>query len=92
MLIYFVFIFQVTVGYAGYYYAAYPYAAGYLHGLVAQANDAVVLADEPAVYAAKVAHTADGRVINPVGVYGLAYAGIVAHPNGAVVPLEYKRL
>merc|ERR1712083_305533 len=44
--------------------------------------------DEPAVYAAKVAHAAAGGVVNPVGVYGLAYAGLVAHPNGAVVPVE----
>merc|ERR1712106_748578 len=77
----------LPVGYAGYPYAAYPYAAGYPHGLVAHANGAVVPADEPAVYAAKVAHAAGG-VINPVGVYGLAYAGLVAHPNGAVVPVE----
>merc|ERR1712106_1069455 len=69
-------------------YAAYPYAAGFPHGLVAHANGAVVPADEPAVYAAKVAHAAAGGVINPVGVYGLAYAGLVAHPNGAVVPVE----
>merc|ERR1712018_834210 len=34
-----------------------------------------------------VAH-ANGGVVNPVGVYGLAYAGLVAHPNGAVVPVE----
>merc|ERR1711872_606395 len=58
------------------------------HGLVAHANGAIVPADEPAVYAAKVAHAAAGGVVNPVGVYGLAYAGLVAHPNGAVVPVE----
>merc|ERR1712058_141290 len=68
-------------------YALHPYAAGYPHGLVAHANGAVVPADTPDVYAAKVAHAAGG-VVNPVGVYGLAYAGLVAHPNGAVVPLE----
>merc|ERR1712117_921804 len=62
-------------------YAYHPYAAGYPHGLVAHANGAVVPA-------AKVAHAAAGGVVNPVGVYGLAYAGLVAHPNGAVVPLE----
>ena len=78
----------IPVGYAGYPYAAYPYAAGYPHGLVAHANGAVVPVDEPAVYAAKVAHAAAGGAIHPVGVYGLAYAGLVAHPNGAVVPLE----
>eukprot|EP00091_Calanus_sinicus_P010109 TRINITY_DN234_c0_g1_i10.p2 TRINITY_DN234_c0_g1~~TRINITY_DN234_c0_g1_i10.p2 ORF type:complete len:150 (-),score=39.05 TRINITY_DN234_c0_g1_i10:147-596(-) len=71
----------IPVGYAGYPYAAYPYAAGYPHGLVAHANGAVVPADEPAVYAAKVAHAAAGGVVNPVGVYGLAYAGLVAHPT-----------
>merc|ERR1719342_1939428 len=65
-----------------------PAAAGYPHGLVAHANGAVVPADTPDVYAAKVAHAAAGGVVNPVGVYGLAYAGLVAHPNGAVVPLE----
>merc|ERR1739838_517027 len=78
----------IPVGYAGYPYGPYPYAAGYPHGLVAHANGAVVPVDEPAVYAAKVAHAAAGGVINPVGVYGLAYAGLVAHPNGAVVPVE----
>merc|ERR1712203_539094 len=65
-----------------------PYAAGYPHGLVAHANGAVVPADTPDVYAAKVAHAAAGGVVNPVGVYGLAYAGLVAHPNDAVVPVE----
>merc|ERR1711970_1296726 len=55
-------------------YAYHPYAAGYPHGLVAHANGAVV-------HAAKVAHAAAGGVVNPVGVYGLAYAGLVAHPN-----------
>merc|ERR1712224_851545 len=66
---------------------ALPYAVGYPHGLVAHANGAVVPADTPDVYTAKVAHAAGG-VVNPVGVYGLAYAGLVAHPNGAVVPVE----
>ena len=78
----------LPVGYAGYPYAAYPYAAGYPHGLVAHANGAVVPVDEPAVYAAKVAHAAAGGAVHPVGVHGLAYAGLVAHPNGAVVPVE----
>merc|ERR1711981_143782 len=69
-------------------YAYHPYAAvGFPHGLVAHANGAVVPADTAEVYAAKVAHAAGG-VVNPVGVYGLAYAGLVAHPNGAVVPVE----
>merc|ERR1712183_74993 len=68
-------------------YAGYPYV-GYPHGLVAHANGAVVPVDTPAVYAAKVAHAAAGGIVNPVGVYGLGYAGLVAHPNGAVVPVE----
>merc|ERR1712079_66055 len=54
-------------------YAGYPYPAATAE-----------------VYAAKVAHAAAGGVVNPVGYYGLpyAYAGLVAHPNGAVVPVE----
>ena len=55
---------------------------------MAHANGAVVPVDTPAVYAAKVAHAAAGGIVNPVGVYGLGYAGLVAHPNGAVVPVE----
>jgi hypothetical protein len=78
----------IPVGYVGYPYAAYPYAAG----LVVHAKGFVVVvpADEPAVYAVyavyaakdKVAHAAAGGVINPVGVYALAYAVLV-------VPLEH---
>merc|ERR1711983_128801 len=60
-------------------HAVYPYAIG-----------AVVPADTPEVYAAKVAHAAAGGAVLPVGVVGYpyAYAGLVAHPNGAVVPVE----
>merc|ERR1712029_375019 len=49
-----------------------------------------VPADTPEVYAAKVAHAAAGGAVLPVGVVGYpyAYAGLVAHPNGAVVPVE----
>merc|ERR1712117_814426 len=47
---------------------------------------AVVSADTAEVYAAKVAHAAAGGVVHPVG--HIAYAGLVAHPNGAVVPVE----
>ena len=88
------------VAYAGYPYAGLPYAyaAGYpFGGLVAHPNGAVVPVDEPAVAAAKAEFAAAGGVINPVGavayagypyVAGLPYAGLVAHPNGAVVPAE----
>ena len=78
----------------------YAYAAGYPYGgLVAHPNGAVVPVDEPAVAAAKAEFAAAGGVINPVGgiayaagfpyaYAGLPYAGLVAHPNGAVVPAE----
>merc|ERR1711976_202803 len=81
--------------YAGYAYAAgYPYAVG---GLVAHPNGAVVPVDEPAVAAAKAEFAAAGGVVAPSGAFayaglsyvaGLPYAGLVAHPNGAVVPVE----
>ena len=87
-----------------YAHAGYPYAhayAGYPYGLVGHANGAVVPVDEPAVLAAKAAHAAAGGAIHPVGAlgyayghaglgyaYGYPYAGLVAHPNGAVVPAE----
>ena len=89
--------------YAGYPYVAgvagYPYAAAYGYpygGLVAHANGAVVPVDEPAVAAAKAEFAAAGGVVAPsaIGyagvpyVAGLPYAGLVAHPNGAVVPVE----
>merc|ERR1712168_682349 len=83
-------------------YAGLPYAhahAGYPYGLVGYANGAVVPVDEPAVLAAKANHAAAGGAVHPVGAlgyayghlgyaYGYPYAGLVAHPNGAVVPAE----
>jgi len=82
----------VAVGYAGY--------AGPLNlntHLVAHPNGAVVPIDEPAVAAARADHLATKGVYG--GVYAAAgpvayaagyapYAGLVAHPNGAVVPVD----
>jgi len=82
----------VAVGYAGY--------AGPLNlntQLVAHPNGAVVPIDEPAVAAARADHLATKGVYG--GVYAAAgpvayaagyapYAGLVAHPNGAVVPVD----
>merc|ERR1712001_648536 len=86
-------------GYAG--YAGYPYHAGYYGGLVAHANGAVVPVDTAEVAAAKAEHSAAHGVTAPVAPvayagYPYAYApfapvahpGLVAHPNGAVVPVE----
>merc|ERR1712128_330598 len=69
--------------------------------LVAHPNGAVVLVDEPAVAAARAAHLATKGVYGGVyasaapAVYGAGYgagyapyAGLVAHPNGAVVPVD----
>ena len=72
-------------------------AAPSFYGLVAHPNGAVVPVDEPAVAAARADHLATKGVYG--GVYAAAgpvayaagyapYAGLVAHPNGAVVPLE----
>merc|ERR1711955_200388 len=89
-------------GYAGYapaYAAGYGYA-GPLNlnaQLIAHPNGAVVPLDEPAVAAARAAHLATKGVYG--GVYAAAgpvayaagyapYAGLVAHPNGAVVPVD----
>merc|ERR1712012_1038115 len=90
-----------VLAYAGYpYLAGYPYAAAYGYpygGLVAHPNGAVVPVDEPAVAAAKAEFAAAGGVVAPSGalayaglpyVAGLPYAGLVAPPNGAVVPVE----
>jgi len=84
--------------YAGAYagaYAGYPYG-----GLVAHPNGAVVPVDEPAVQAAKAEHFA-AKGIAPIAApiaapfaaplayaAGFAYPGLVAHPNGALVPVE----
>merc|ERR1712055_852307 len=92
----------VATGYAGYapaYAGAYGYA-GPLNlntHLVAHPNGAVVPLDEPAVAAARADHLATKGVYG--GVYAAAgpvayaagyapYAGLVAHPNGAVVPVD----
>merc|ERR1712128_408801 len=69
--------------------------------LVAHPNGAVVPVDEPAVAAARAAHLATKGVYGGVyasaapAVYGAGYgagyapyAGLVAHPNGAVVPVD----
>ena len=68
--------------------------------LVAHPNGAVTPADEPAVQAARAEHLAAyGGVYGGVyGAYAGAYAapygyeqsfyGLVAHPNGAVVPVD----
>merc|ERR1712058_147838 len=91
-----------AVGYAGYapaYAGAYSYA-GPLNlntQLIAHPNGAVVPLDEPAVAAARADHLASKGVYG--GVYAAAgpvayaagyapYAGLVAHPNGAVVPVD----
>merc|ERR1719397_1955388 len=66
--------------------------------LVARPNGAVVPADEPAVAAARADHFAAGgglagglyagAAVGPYG-YGAGYGyGLVAHPNGAVVPVD----
>jgi len=82
-------------GYNGYYAGAY----GYPHGaLVAYANGAIAPAKTPEVLAAEHAHFAAKGVapVAPVVAapyayaagYPYAVAGLVAHPNGAVVPVE----
>merc|ERR1712128_99205 len=65
--------------------------------LVAHLNGAVVPADEPAVVAARadhlaakgaVAHAAYGHAAYAPVAHGVAHLGLVAHPNGAVVPVD----
>merc|ERR1711902_416137 len=71
--------------------------------LVAHPNGAVVPADEPAVAAARADHLAAKGVVayapaaapaayapvTPVAAaHGVAHLGLVAHPNGAVVPVD----
>merc|ERR1712038_62704 len=82
-------------GYAGWNgYYSYPHG-----GLVAYANGAVAPAKTPEVVAAEQAHFAAHGVapVAPVVAahpyayaagYPYAVAGLVAHPNGAVVPVE----
>jgi len=83
---------------------AFPYTTGYagpLAGnlpLVAHPNGAVTPVDEPAVAAARAEHlAAHGGIYGGVyagvspAVYAAGYApyaGLVAHPNGAVVPVD----
>merc|ERR1712038_544151 len=94
----------VATGYAGYapaYAGAYGYA-GPLNlntQLIAHPNGAVVPLDEPAVAAARADHLASKGVAYaaaaPIAAVGYGYAGplnlnthLVAHPNGAVVPVD----
>merc|ERR1711955_32509 len=89
-------------GYAPAYAGAYGYA-GPLNlntQLIAHPNGAVVPLDEPAVAAARADHLASKGVAYaatapPVAAVGYGYAGplnlnthLVAHPNGAVVPVD----
>jgi hypothetical protein len=76
------------------------YAAPSFYGLVAHPNGAVVPVDEPAVAAARAEHlSAHGAAYGGLysaaspAVYASGYAapsfyGLVAHPNGAVVPVD----
>merc|ERR1712029_1234464 len=86
--------------YNGYYNGYYPtgvYGAYHHGGLIAYANGAVAPVDTPEVQAAKAAHFAAHGIAAPVApiapvAYAAGYpygvAGLVAHPNGAVVPAE----
>merc|ERR1711887_259451 len=85
----------VATGYAGAY--GYPGPLNLNTQLIARPNGAVVPLDEPAVAAARADHLATKGVYG--GVYAAAgpvayaagyapYAGLVAHPNGAVVPVD----
>ena len=77
-----------------------PAYTGPLHypQLVAHPNGAVVPADEPAVVAARAEHlAAHGAVYGGVyasaaapvaGGYAPSFYGLVAHPNGAIVPVD----
>merc|ERR1712111_223558 len=86
-------------GFYGYNNGYYPGVYGAYHhgGLVAYANGAVAPVDTPEVQAAKAAHFAAHGIAAPVApiapvAYAAGYpygvAGLVAHPNGAVVPAE----
>merc|ERR1719431_1044975 len=71
-------------------------AAPSFYGLVAHPNGAVVPADEPAVAAARADHLAAKGVVASaayapvaaVAPIAAAHGGLVAHPNGAVVPVD----
>merc|ERR1712002_1123092 len=84
-------------GYSGLGYAGYAGPLNLNTQLIAHPNGAVVPLDEPAVAAARAEHLATKGVYG--GVYAAAgpvayaagyapYAGLVAHPNGAVVPVD----
>jgi len=87
---------------AGYGYAGYPYAAWggypYAPALVAHPNGAVVPAEPADVVAARAEHLAahGAPLVAPVApvaeaiapYYAPGFAGLVAHPNGALVPAE----
>merc|ERR1739838_970618 len=86
-------------GYAGYNgfngYYGYPHGAliGYANGAVAPAKTPEVLAAEQAHFAAHgIAPVAPVAYAHPyayaAGYPYFAHAGLVAHPNGAVVPVE----
>jgi len=80
-------------------YAGYAGPIAGVPALVAHPNGAVVPVDEPAVAAARAEHLASKGVYG--GVYAsiantiaatpavyAPYAGLVAHPNGAIVPVD----
>ena len=89
-------------GHAGYGHRGYGGPLNLNTHLVAHPNGAVVPADEPAVVAARadhlaakgvVAHAAYGHVAGGHFAHGVAHLGyggphLVAHPNGAVVPVD----
>jgi len=88
-------------GYNNYGYAGYPYAAyggyPYAPALVAHPNGAVVPAEPADVVAARAEHLAakGAPLVAPVApaatvapYYAPGFAGLVAHPNGALVPAE----
>ena len=87
-------------GHAGYGHRGYGGPLNLNTHLVAHPNGAVVPADEPAVVAARADHLAAKGVVAHAayvagghaahGVAHLGYGGphLVAHPNGAVVPVD----
>ena len=91
-----------TAAYAGAYAQPLAYnnlynPIAYAPALVAHPNGAVVPVDEPAVQAARAEHLAAAGLTGYAAGYGYAgyaapyaygYAGLVAHPNGAVVPVD----
>ena len=78
-------------------YAGYSGPLNLNTQLVAHPNGAVVPADEPAVVAARADHLAAKGVLvhaapvpaaHAVAPVAVAHAALVAHPNGAVVPVD----